>query len=838
MIIRKGEEHMKWLIKNGTIASEEKTFLADLLLEDDKIIKIDTNIEDVEAKCIDAEGCYVMPGAVDIHTHMDLDVGIARAIDDFYTGTIAAACGGTTTIIDHMAFGPKGCNLMHQVKEYHKLADHNAVVDYGFHGVFQHVNDDILKEMKKVVKDEGITSFKIYMTYDYKLSDEDIVRVLKQAKEDGILITVHCENDGIVSYFRKKFVGEGKTEVRYHPLSRPNEAEAEAVNRMLYLASAIGDAPVYIVHLSTKEGLEEIRQAKKRGQKHIGVETCPQYLLLTDDLYDDPSEGLKAVMAPPFEAYKITALDKYFVDKTMLIEELIPSIGREQRFLCITRPRRFGKTVMANMVASYFGKAIDSSFVFEHLAIAKSPVYEEYINKYDVIYIDFSRLPENCQTYEEYINRIKTGIKEDLLEEFSELELKEEMSLWDILAKIFQKTNRKFMFIMDEWDAVVHMPFISQKERQEYLLFLKNLLKDQVYVELAYMTGILPIAKYSAASELNMFVEYNMATRERFSSYFGFSEEEIDKLFQIYSETTIRPRITRHDLKIWYDGYCTASGEQLYNPRSIICALSDNQLGSYWTGSGPYDEIFYYIKGNIDEVREDFILMISGEHIEAKVQEYAATAEELTTKNQIYSAMVIYGLLTYEDGEVFIPNRELMYKYNELLLTNESLGYVYRLAKESERMLKATLAGDTQTMAEILEYAHNTESPILSYNNEIELSAIVNLVYLAARGKYRVEREDKAGKGYVDFIFYPEKKNSSAIILELKVDASPEEAIQQIKDKQYILRFKGKLAEKAKYTGEILLVGINYNKETKMHSCKIEKINRNLPRAKETPSVR
>ena len=225
---------MKWLIKNGTIASEEKTFLADLLLEDDKIIKIDTNIEDAEAKCIDAEGCYVMPGAVDIHTHMDLDVGIARAIDDFYTGTIAAACGGTTTIIDHMAFGPKGCNLMHQVKEYHKLADHNAVVDYGFHGVFQHVNDDILKEMKKVVKDEGITSFKIYMTYDYKLSDEDIVRVLKQAKEDGILITVHCENDGIVSYFRKKFVGEGKTEVRYHPLSRPNEAEAEAVNRMLY----------------------------------------------------------------------------------------------------------------------------------------------------------------------------------------------------------------------------------------------------------------------------------------------------------------------------------------------------------------------------------------------------------------------------------------------------------------------------------------------------------------------------------------------------------------------------------------------------------------------------
>ena len=204
------------------------------------------------------------------------------------------------------------------------------------------------------------------------------------------------------------------------------------------------------------------------------------------------------------------------------------------------------------------------------------------------------------------------------------------MSLWDILAKIFQKTNRKFMFIMDEWDAVFHMPLISQKERQEYLLFLKNLLKDQVYVELLY-DRILPIAKYSAASELNMFVEYNMATRERFSSYFGFSEGEVDKLFQIYSETTIRPRITRHDLKIWYDGYCTASGEQLYNPRSIICALSDNQLGSYWTGSGPMMKYFYYIKGILMK-SEDFILMISGEHIEAKVQEYAAHTRRINNK--------------------------------------------------------------------------------------------------------------------------------------------------------------------------------------------------------------
>ena len=196
-------------------------------------------------------------------------------------------------------------------------------------------------------------------------------------------------------------------------------------------------------------------------------------------------------------------------------------------------------------------------------------------------------------------------------------------------------------------------------------------------------------------------------------------------------------------------------------------------------------DLLYYIKDNVDEIREEFILMLTGERVNAKMQEYAATAKELNTKAQIYSAMVIYGLLTYEDGEVFIPSRELMEQFNQLLLSNERLGYVYRLAKESEKMLRATLSHDTDTMTEILEFVHNTESPIFEYNNETELSAVVNLVYLSARDKYRVEREDKAGKGFVDFVFYPERRHADAIILELKIDSTPEDAIQQIKNKNY-----------------------------------------------------
>lgn len=290
-------------ILGGTIVTDTDVFRGNILIEDGRILEIDQN----ERACfsrpadgiIDASGKIVLPGAVDIHTHMDLDVGIARAVDDFYSGTVAAACGGTTTIVDHMAFGPKGCSPWHQVKEYHRLADGNAVVDYGFHGVLQHVDDDALDGMAQIAEEEGITSFKIYMTYDFRLDDTDLMKVLKRAKEEQILIAAHCENHGIVSFFREQFVKEGKTQARWHPVSRPAEAEAEAVSRLLYLSQAAGGAPVYIVHLSSRKGLEEVRKAREAGQRHFGAETCPQYLLLDEKLYDDPQEGLKAIMAPP-----------------------------------------------------------------------------------------------------------------------------------------------------------------------------------------------------------------------------------------------------------------------------------------------------------------------------------------------------------------------------------------------------------------------------------------------------------------------------------------------------------------------------------------------------------
>ena len=361
----------------------------------------------------------------------------------------------------------------------------------------------------------------------------------------------------------------------------------------------------------------------------------------------------------PYDKYRTVKNGPYFVDKSEILEELIPALQQEQRFFCITRPRRFGKTIMANMIAAFFENTEEES-LFDDLYISRYKHYKEQAGRHDVIYIDFSEMPKECDSYKKYISRIEEGIYYDLREKYSDLYLKQEDAIWDIFSKIFNETKKKFIFVMDEWDAVFHMSFMTEKNREDYLLFLKLLLKGQSYVELAYMTGVLPIAKYSDGSELNMFLEYNMATRVRFSEYFGFSDEEVDVLYDRYLKNTKKPQITRESLREWYDGYHTASGERLYNPRSVVCALTDNQLSNYWVSSGKYDSVFTYIRYNVDQIQNDLTLMFAGEKIPSGIQEYAATAQELKTKEEIYSAMVVYGLLTYDNGMVFIPNKELM----------------------------------------------------------------------------------------------------------------------------------------------------------------------------------
>ena len=251
---------------------------------------------------------------------------------------------------------------------------------------------------------------------------------------------------------------------------------------------------------------------------------------------------------------------------------------------------------------------------------------------------------------------------------------------------------------------VFGLNFISDEERRQHLLFLKALLKDRSYVAFAYMTGIMPIAKYSSGTELNNFLEYTMASEEKYSEYLGFTETEVSLLYSRYLSLEKNPHVTREGLRIWYNGYYTKSGGQVYNPRSVIAALINNNLGNYWTSSRPYDEISYYISQNVDAVRDDLALMVSGIPVSAKVREYAAASMNLTTRDEIFSAMVVYDFLNYENGFVSITNRELVEKFDDMLMRESSLGYVHKLSAQSERILKATKAGDTAAITEISEY--------------------------------------------------------------------------------------------------------------------------------------
>ena len=529
----------------------------------------------------------------------------------------------------------------------------------------------------------------------------------------------------------------------------------------------------------------------------------------------------------------------YYVDKTDILDELVPILelknsrtrqektgrGKGLKYICITRPRRFGKTMIANMIASYLGKGVDSSGEFDRLKASGYEWYKKHLNQHNVIRITFNELPNEITTFEQYISRIKRLLMDDLLMEYQNVRIREDDSIWDALTKIYEYCDgEKFVFILDEWDFIYHQKFASQEDKDAFTKFLSTLLKDQPYVEMAYMTGILPISKYSSGSELNMFFEFSMATMEKYSEYFGFTDEEVDALYQRYIKLEEDPKVSRNDLRLWYNGYQTKSGRRLYNPRSVVGALEYNQIGSYWTNSGPYDEIYYYVKNDTANMRKDIALMMSGTPVPANVQEYASVSMELKTKDEIFSAMVVYGFLSYADGCVSIPNKELMDKFAEMVRKRPDFGYIYRLAVESGKMLTATRKGDTDTMVELLERVHNTESPLTRYSDESELSKVITFVYLQAREYYDIRLEDRSGTGYVDYIFYPYKKEDDGIIIELKVDDTVDSAIRQIKDRKYALNFDGKLGEEPKCTGRILAVGIAYDRkdETKRHECKVE----------------
>ncbi|MCD8120150.1 MAG: ATP-binding protein [Lachnospiraceae bacterium] len=525
------------------------------------------------------------------------------------------------------------------------------------------------------------------------------------------------------------------------------------------------------------------------------------------------------------ELYKGETEKPYFVDKTLMLGELITILEQGRTHISLTRPRRFGKSVAAAMIGSFFGKGADSAGIFSKLKISTDKRYSKHLNNHNVIYINFSKGPDKCKSYDEYIDYITDGLVQDIREAYPDAVHRRGDTVGSMLANVARKyRGEKFLLVFDEWDYIFHRSYFTDADRGRFTAFLGDLTKDRGYVEMTYMTGILPIKKYSGSDTMNHFAEHNMANSAIFGEYFGFTNAEVDELYKRYLANNPEPVLSREDLRNWYDGYHNENGQSLYNPNSVVFALTQNQIGTFWSRAGEYGELKDYVVNDIDGVRDAVMLLVAGESVQADVSEYATTASVLERRDQILSVMTVYGYLNYYEGCVRIPNKELEVEFNKIIKEEPQYNYMRELERESSRILKATYECDCDVIAEVLAFVHNTESPLKSYNDEAELSGSVKLAYLSARNRYNICREDQAGIGYVDYIFYPYNRSDDGIILELKVDATPDAALKQIRDKNYALKFRGKMGEQPKTLGRILLVGIGYSRKNKVHRCKIEVI--------------
>ena len=495
----------------------------------------------------------------------------------------------------------------------------------------------------------------------------------------------------------------------------------------------------------------------------------------------------------------------YFVDKSEIIENLNKQINKIGKYLCITRPRRFGKTINAMMLETYYSKNVNSKEIFDKLNISKCNSYEKHLNKHNVIYITFNNNAGINDNYKDYINYYTSGIIDDIKELWPDIEIKREIP--DILEQIYSKTGEGFIFIIDEWDYIYNNNLFTEQDREKFLLFLKNLLKDKSYVDLCYMTGVLPIAKYSTSSALNMFDECTFLNDIEYYSFYGFTTEEVENLCKK------QDKLSMDELREWYDGY-KIQGIDLYNPRSVVYALRKGFCQSYWTNTGPMDEIMYFINNNVTDVKKDIISMISGEPVYIQLEGYGTENLSLETRDEILSAMSVYGLLSYHDETLEIPNKELLLKFSRSL-RDKNLQEISKLLSRSFDLLRATINQDTETMAEIIQYTHDIYTSIIKYNDENSLSCIITIAYISAIENYHIVREMPAGIGFADFIFFPKDISKPSFIIELKRNSTSEEALKQIFEKRYDLALKD-------YTGLKLAIGISYDSNLKKHSITIK----------------
>ncbi|MCD8325006.1 MAG: ATP-binding protein [Clostridiales bacterium] len=521
---------------------------------------------------------------------------------------------------------------------------------------------------------------------------------------------------------------------------------------------------------------------------------------------------------PGNEAFKMIRKRTY-VDKTGLIDYLNSVMDTSFRMTCFSRPRRFGKSFAAQMLCAYYDRSCDSGALFEGLEISKKDSFREYLNKYDVIYLDITLFTSNYTDVTKVVQTIQLEVIDELKQEYPEFVKKNETVLVNALFGVQQGTRRKFFVIIDEWDALFREAKNNEAVQKEYVQLMRGLFKGgpvtSQTIAGAYITGILPIKKYGTQSAMTDFIEYTMTSPAKLVPYVGFTESEVKALCQNSS-------MDFEDMQKWYDGYSFSRLKHVYNPNSVMRALQSEEFQSYWTTSEAYESLADYISMNFDGLKDAITSMLGGNEVRVRIGTFQNDVTSFKNKDDVLTLLIHLGYLGYNSDtrKVFIPNREVADAFADAV-SGDGWGELGRLIQDSEDLLDATIQGDSEAVAEALDRVHDLNSSVLRYNNEASLSAAVMIAYYTARRFYKIVPEFPQGKGFADLAFLPAKgSDKPAMLIELKYDRSADSAIRQIKEKRY----DGDLKQ---YFGELLLVGINYDKnakgaDAKKHTCVIE----------------
>lgn len=521
---------------------------------------------------------------------------------------------------------------------------------------------------------------------------------------------------------------------------------------------------------------------------------------------------------PGNEEFQKALNSKIYVDKTMLISEMNQNLNTEHQNICVSRPRRFGKSMTANMLVAYYSKGCESKELFDGLKVAEEQGYEEHLNKYNVIHINMIDFLSRAESMDGLIDYMQRRLLWDIKKEYSDVDCFDWNDLVDVLETIYSEKKQLFVIIIDEWDCIFRKYPDNVEEQKKYLDFLRFFIKGKSYVALAYMTGILPIKKYGEHSALNMFDEYSMTNQRELAEFTGFTEDEVKELCFQYD-------MPYEKMKQWYDGY-ELKGVQIYNPRSVVMSLLGHDFDSYWTKTETYEALKRYIQLDMYNLKELVTRLIAGESVRINPDKFQNDMTTLESADDVLTLLVHLGYLTYDfyNQMVTIPNQEVQ---KEFINCIEDGGWepVMDAIRSSDELLMATLDGDEKKVASMIEQVHQENTSILKYNDENSLACVISLAYYSAKKDYVVYRELAGGKGYADMVFVPRSNiNKPAIIVELKWNKSADSAINQIKNRQYVESLKG-------YSGEVVLVGVNYDaveshgEEFKKHECRIEKMN-------------